>query len=196
MNEFSVINNTIYEINDWKQLVGLSSDLSPDLKIAVNTYLTDVIEASVIIIYVESINAPITSFVISGTDQKLVKSSKVTVNKDSALQILNNFGFKVCWCSKMPKLTPNTTEFLKMAQNMGFAYVAKQHQSLVVLYSDDKESRTLVANELPAFIKCDFSDFETNKFYSIEKLLQEAVVEDQNGVHLIFDGGLMEGDML
>lgn len=196
MSNFSVINKTIYEINDWKQLVGISSDLNPDLKIAVNSYLNDIIEASVIIIYMESINAPLTSFVISGTDQKLVKSSEVMISKESALNILNNFGFKVKWDSTLPKLTSHTTELLRMALDMGFAYVVHQHQNLVVFYTSDKTFKTLVANELPNFTLCDFSEFETNKFYSIEKLLQEATVEDQQGIHLVFDGGIMEGDIL
>ena len=36
MPAFDIINNTKYEINDWKQLVGLTSNLSQDVKIAVN----------------------------------------------------------------------------------------------------------------------------------------------------------------
>lgn len=196
MAAFDIINNTSYEINDWKQLVGLTSNLSSDVKIAVNSYNCEVINCTVIIIYMESTNVPLTSFVISGTDSKQIKSSRVTVSKESALSILNSFGFPVEWVSKWPTLTPATIQLLRDAKNMGFAYVVRQHQNQVVFYSTDKKSKTLLANELPAFYTCDFSEFELLKFYSIEKLLEEAPVEDQDGLHFIFDGGEMKGDFL
>ena len=196
MAVFDIINNTSYEINDWKQLIGLSSNLSADVKIAVNNYNCDVINCTTIIIYMESTNVPLTSFVISGTDSKQIKSSLVTVSKESALSILNSFGFPVEWVSEWPTLTPATAQLLRDAMNMGFVYVARQHQNQVIFYSSDKKSKTLLANELPAFYACDFTEFESLKFYSIEKLLEEAPEEDQSGLHLIFDGGEMKGDFL
>lgn len=196
MAAFDIINNTSYEINDWKQLIGLTSNLSPDIKIAVNNYNCDVINCTAIIIYMESTNVPLTSFIISGTDSKQIKSSRVTVSKESAISILNSFGFPVEWVSKWPMLTPETTQLLRDAKNMGFAYVIRQHQKQVVFYSTDKKSKILLANELPAFAFCNFSEFELLKFYSIEKLLEEAPEEDQNGLHFIFDGGAMKGDFL
>jgi hypothetical protein len=196
MPAFDIINNTSYEINDWAQLVGLKSNLSEDVKIAVNSYNCDIIDCTAIVIYMESKSVPLTSFVISGTDSGAIKSSLVEVSKDSALKILNAFGFPVEWVSKWPKLTPETVQLLADAKTMGFAYVVKQHQNQVVFYSTDKKSKTLLANELPVFAFCDFSEFETMKFYSIEKLINEASAEDQEGIEFIFDGGSMEGDFL
>ena len=191
---FDIINKTIYEINDWNQLVGLTSQLSPDLKIAVNTYNNDIIEGTVIVIYMESIAAPLTSFIISGTDAKLVNVSDAAVSRDSAIEILGDFGFFVQWVSNLPPLTPNTTQLLQDALTMGFSYVVRQHQSQVVFYTADRK-RTLLANELPAFSKCNFSEFEVMKFYSIQLLLQESPKEDQEGVTVVLDGGIVEGDL-
>ena len=196
MPAFDIINNTKYEINDWKQLIGLTSNLSSDVKIAVNSYNCDVINCTTIVIYMESTSVPLTSFVISGTDSKQIKSSKVTVSRESALNILNDFGFPVEWISKWPTLTAPTTELLQNAQSMGFTYVNRQHGNQVVFYSADKKSKILVANELPTFALCDFSEFELNKFYSIELLLKEAPAEDQDGINIIFDGGALKGDFL
>lgn len=192
---FDIINKTIYEIDNWNQLVGLSSNLSPDLKIAVNTYNNDIIECTTIIIYMESIAAPLTSFIVSGTDAKLVKSSTVSVSIHSAIEVLNAFGFPVQWVSKLPALNVHTTQLLQDALSMGFPYVIRQQQNQVVFYSTDKKSRTILANELPIFNKCDFSEFELYKFYSIELLLKEAPKEDQSGINIVFDGGTVEGDL-
>jgi hypothetical protein len=142
----------------------------------------------------ESASVPLTSFVISGTDSKQIKSSRVTVSKDSALSILNAFGFPVEWVSKWPALTPATIKFLQDARSMGFTYVIRQHQNQVVFYSADKKSKTLLANELPAFAFCNFSEFELMKFYSIDTLLEEAPEEDMNELHFVFDGGAMKED--
>lgn len=191
---FDIINNTSYEINDWKQLVGLTSNLSTDVKIAVNNYNCDVIECTSIVIYMESQSIPLTSFVVSGTDAKQIKGTKVVVNKESALKMLRAFGFPVEWVSKWPKLTSPTIKLLQDAQSMGFAYVVRQHQNQVVFYSADRFSRTLLANELPAFKYCDFSEFELIKFYSIEQLLQEAPQEDQEHIEFVFDGGSIKED--
>ena len=191
---FDIINKTVYEINDWNQLVGLSSQLSPDLKIAVNNYNNDILEGTVIVIYMESIAAPLTSFIISGTNSKRINVSDAAVSRDSALEILGDFGFFVQWDSDLPALTPNTTQLLQDALTMGFTHVVRQHQSQVVFYTANK-SKTLLANELPNFAKCDFSEFDSMKFYSIELLLQEAPKDDQSGVEVIFDGGIVKGDL-
>ena len=186
MPAFDIINNTKYEINDWKQLIGLTSNLSSDVKIAVNSYNCDVINCTTIVIYLECASVPLTSFVISGTDSKQFKSCKVTVSRESALSILNDFGFPVEWISKWPTLTAPSTELLQNAQSMGFTYVNRQHGNQVVFYSADKKSKILVANELPTFALCDFSEFELNKFYCTSIFISNNIFSsrDLNAINL------------
>ena len=51
MNSFGNIKETIYEINNWQQLVGIKSTISEDIKLSVNHYNNDIIDGTVINIY-------------------------------------------------------------------------------------------------------------------------------------------------
>ena len=189
MPAFDIINNTKYEINDWKQLIGLTSNLSSDVKIAVNSYNCNVINCTTIVIYMESASVPLTSFVISGTDSKQIKSSKVTVSRESALSILNDFGFPVA-----QKITFHSMKCTTYAQysdvvEMVFTPYRKRSQykkyfyncSLMIFegWQELKEEDThevLRDNGTVKTLKSKYACFDSRYIEDLEKVFKNAVV--------------------
>lgn len=91
---FGVINDNIYEISDWHQLINVPSDIA-DVKLSVNDVNDKLCSGISISIYNSISKLNYITFFISYNDTKIISLSNFVVSTDYAISLLNSFGFAV-----------------------------------------------------------------------------------------------------
>lgn len=91
---FGIINNNIFEISDWHQLLHVSSEFK-DIALSVNDVKDHICEGISISIYNNISKLNYVTFFVTYDDDNLVPVSNIVTPKTNAINILNAFGFKV-----------------------------------------------------------------------------------------------------
>ena len=91
---FGFFNNNTYEIDDWHQLLNIESEFK-DIALSINCIDDHICEGTSISIYNKISKINYVTFFVTYSDNNIVPVSNVVVPVNTAIAILNAFGFKV-----------------------------------------------------------------------------------------------------
>ena len=91
---FGIINNNIYEISDWHELLNIPSEFK-DVALSVNNIKDHICEGISISIFNKISKLNYVTFFVSYDDDNVVAVSNIVTHTELAVSILNAFGFRV-----------------------------------------------------------------------------------------------------
>lgn len=95
---FGVINDNVYEISEWHQLVNVPSEI-PNVKLSVNDISDSICRGVSISIYNAESKLNYVTFFIASNDSSVVPVSNFVMSTDFAISTLSLFGFRVQFAS-------------------------------------------------------------------------------------------------
>ena len=91
---FGIINNNIYEISDWHELLNIPSEFK-DVALSINDIKYNICEGISISIFNKISKLNYVTFFVSYDDDNIVAVSNIVTPTELAVSTLNAFGFKV-----------------------------------------------------------------------------------------------------
>lgn len=171
MSKSLISEDTIYEISNWEQIIGMRSKIYRHLRVAVCDYVSAYIIAKVIKIYLDDTDMVLDAFMVSGNSEGLIDATPHIISRDEALERLNSFGFPLQWIEEpIVSLTENTKSFLRAAMQMGYEHI-KRTSSETELFITVPNGVPVNVIQFPLAAGCDFSALDVEHYYSIQNLL-------------------------
>lgn len=177
---FGVINDTMYEITDWHQLINIPSDYS-DIKCMVTTIDDEFCDGISITVYNIKSNIIYTSFFVVGSDSKIISLQSTILEPNTVENILATFGFHVRYINHY-NITIETKNVLESCLSLGFNFIHKFDFKNNYIYvskynsSDSRDLHLIDIKEFPNSNLCDFSFLKFNDRLSISDILDNAVI--------------------
>ena len=91
---FGIINDNIYEISNWHELLNIKSEFK-DIALSVNDIKDHMCEGTSISIFNSVSKINYVTFFVSYDDDNIVAVSNIITSTDIAVKILNSFGFRI-----------------------------------------------------------------------------------------------------
>ena len=171
---FGFFTSDVVAIRDWHQLLKISSKIK-NVSCAVNDISDSVCSGISITIFNTQTNFDYITFFVEGDNSKTVRVSELIVDSDTAVKILNCFGFPIIYVVK-PEITRETRNVLSALKTLGYNFICKNRKNVIYAsqFNDQNkmfETGVMVTDVIPASITCDFSFMNISTIYSIEDLV-------------------------
>lgn len=171
---FGFFTSDVVAIRDWHQLLKISSKIK-NISCAVNDISDSICSGTSITIFDTRTNFDYITFFVEGNNSKAVDISEFIVDSDTAVKILNCFGFPIIYVVK-PELTKETKTVLSALKTLGYGFICKNSKNIVYAsqFNDQNkifETGIMITDIIPASTTCDFSFMNISTVYSIEDLI-------------------------